>query len=171
MIEKSIIKALKKRHGTYNFNGLIEYMQNTGYVYENLKLKGPLAIATLNGVLLDVYKLERFSDSLVFFIILHETAHMKRIDRMGKETMIKNLSIQDFKEFCNYLFVEEILADRYACRLFYHINKEVYNWCDTQELNIESKQKQYEPIARLYYGKIKNDCEKYNEVINDFIIN
>ncbi len=170
MIEQSIIQELSERHGVYNFNGLIEYMQNSGYVYQDRKLRGPLAIATLNGILLDMSMIRRYGNKLIFFIILHETAHMKRIDRMGKDGMLSNLSIEDFKEFCNHIFKEEIFADRYACIMFYHFNKQTYYWSETQQLNLESRQKEYEPMARAYYGKIQNDEEKYNEMINDFIV-
>ncbi|TXG80777.1 MAG: hypothetical protein E6R13_07415 [Spirochaetes bacterium] len=170
MIDETIITELSKRHGYYNFNALIEYMQNSGYTYQDRGLRGPLAIATLNGVLLDMSMINRYGDRLVYFIILHETAHMKRIGRMGKETMLSNLSLEDFKEFCNHIFVEEIFADRYACVLFYHFNKHRYYWSETQQLNLKQRQEQYEPIARMYYGKIQNDENKYNEMIKHFII-
>jgi len=170
MIDSSIIQELSERHGTYNFNALIEYMENSGYTYQDRSLRGPLAIATLNGVLLDMSMIKRYGNKLVYFIILHETAHMKRIDRMGKDGMLRNLSIEDFKEFCNHIFEEEIFADRYACMLFYHFNKQIYYWSETQQLNLESRQREYEPMARMYYGKIQNDEDKYNEMIDNFIV-
>lgn len=170
MIETSIIQELSERHGTYNFNALIEYMKNSGYTYQDRSLRGPLAIATLNGVLLDMSMIRRYGDRLVYFIILHETAHMKRIGRMGKKTMLENLSLEDFEAFCNHIFVEEIFADRYACILFYHFNREHYFWNETQQLNLKTRQKKYEPMARMYYGKIQNDENKYNEMIEAFIV-
>ena len=170
MIEQTIIDKLSERDGRYNFIKLLGYMQDSGYNYMDRKLRGPLAIATLNGVLLDMSTIDRYHDKLVYFILLHETAHMKRIDRMGKDLMLSNLSIEDFGEFTAHIFEEEIFADRYACSLFYRFNKEIYPWYETQQLNLKYKQDQYEPMARRYYGKIQNNEEKYNEMINNFII-
>lgn len=170
MIDSTIIQKLSERDGKYNFIMLLEYMHDSGYTYENKKLLGPLAIATLNGVLLDMSTIDRYNDKLVYFILLHETAHMKRIDRMGKELMLANLSIEDFDTFTAHIFEEEIFADRYACRLFYHFNNEIYPWYETQQLNLKYKQDKYEPMARMYYGKIQNNEEKYNEMINNFIV-
>lgn len=170
MIEQTIIDKLSERDGRYNFIKLLEYMQASGYTYVDKKLRGPLAIATLNGILLDMSTIDRYHDKLVYFILLHETAHMKRIGRMGKELMLANLSIEDFDEFTAHIFEEEIFADRYACRLFFHFNKEIYPWYETQQLNLKYKQEQYGPMARMYYGKIQNNEEKYNEMISNFIV-
>lgn len=171
MIEESIIEILVERDGEYNFTRLLKYMQDTGFSYQNKRLDGPLAIATINGVLLDMSIIDLYHDKFVYFILLHETAHMKRIAKMGKETMIKNLSIEDFDEFSNHIFEEEIFADRYACRLFYCFNRESYSWYETQQLNLKYKQKQYKPMIKLYYGKVQNNEENYNEIIKNFIIN
>ena len=170
MIDIAILEKLIERNGQYNFTKLVDYLLDTGFVYQDRKLRGPLAIATLNGVLLDMSVIDRYHDKLVYFILLHETAHMKRINRMGKEMMLSNLSIEDFGEFTAHIFEEETFADRYACSLFYHFNKEIYPWYETQQLNLKYKQEQYEKMARMYYGKIQNNEEKYNEMINNFII-
>ena len=170
MIDIAILEKLIERNGQYNFTKLVDYLLDTGFVYQDRKLRGPLAIATLNGVLLDMSVIDRYHDKLVYFILLHETAHMKRINRMGKEMMLSNLSIEDFGEFTAHIFEEEIFADRYACSLFYHFNKEIYPWYETQQLNLKYKQDQYEKMARMYYGKIQNNEEKYNEMISNFII-
>lgn len=170
MIDIAILEKLIERNGKYNFTKLVDYLLDTGFVYQDRKLRGPLAIATLNGVLLDMSVIDRYHDKLVYFILLHETAHMKRIGRMGKELMLANLSIEDFGEFTAHIFEEEIFADRYACSLFYRFNKEIYPWYETQQLNLKYKQDQYESSARMYYGKIQNNEEKYNEMISQFII-
>jgi hypothetical protein len=170
MVDVTILEKLIERNGEYNFTKLVDYMLDTGFVYQDRKLTGPLAIATLNGVLLDMSVINRYHDKLVYFILLHETAHMKRIGRMGKDLMLANLSIEDFDEFTAHIFEEEIFADRYACRLFYHFNKEIYPWYETQQLNLKYKQEQYGSMARMYYGKIQNNEEKYNEMINNFIV-
>jgi hypothetical protein len=169
MIDQKIIDSLKQRHGKYDFNKLIEFIQSTGFIYKARKINGPIAIASIDCVYIDVDKVDYFGDRLVYFIILHETCHMKRITKLGSEWMLRNLSFEDFDEFTKHIFIEEILADRYACRMFYEFNKVVYPWRDTQQLDDKIKQQQYAPMARLYFGKIQNDINKYNELISGFI--
>lgn len=169
MIDQEIIDSLTKRHGKYDFNKLIEFIQSTGFTYKARKINGPIAIATIDCVYIDVDKVDYFGDKLAYFIILHETCHMKRITKFGSEWMLRNLSFEKFDEFTKHIFIEEILADRYACRVFYEFNKVVYPWSETQQLDHKIKQKQYAPMARLYFGKIQNDINKYNELISEFI--
>lgn len=169
MIDQEIIDSLTQRHGKYDFNKLIEFIESTGFVYKARKINGPIAIATINGIYIDVDKVDYFGDKLVYFIILHETCHMKRITKLGGEWMLRNLSFDDFDEFTKHIFIEEILADRYACLMFYEFNKLVYPWSETQQLDQKRKQEDYAPMARLYFGKIQNDINKYNELISEFI--
>jgi hypothetical protein len=169
MIDQKIIDSLKQRHGKYDFNKLIEFIQSTGFIYKARKINGPIAIASIDCVYIDVDKVDYFGDRLVYFIILHETCHMKRITKLGSEWMLRNLSFEDFDVFTKHIFIEEILADRYACRMFYEFNKVVYPWYQTQQLDQKRKQEEYAPMARLYFGKIQNDINKYNELIIKFI--
>ena len=170
MIDQKIIDHLALRHGKYDFNKLIEFIQSTGFTYKAKKIYGaPIAIASINNIYIDVDKVDYYGDKLAYFIILHETCHMKRITKFGAEWMLRNLSLEEFGEFTKHIFIEEILADRYACRLFYKFNKTVYPWYQTQQLDQKHKQEQYEPMAKLYFGKIQNDINKYNELISGFI--
>jgi hypothetical protein len=169
MIDEKIIEYLKNLNGEYDFIKLIEYMQASGFCYKQESLRGPIAIATLTGVLVDLDNCDSYNDKMVYFIFLHETAHMKRITKLGKEKILSNLSITDFQEFIDHIFVEEILADRFACRMFYKFNKEIYPWYQTQMLNEPSKQEKYKPMANLYFNKIDNNEENYNELIKQFI--
>lgn len=170
MIDKILKYKLLERDGKYNFKALVQFIESNGYDYLSKELRGPLAIATLNGVLINTSLLDRLDDKFIFFALLHETAHMKRINKMGKAEFIRNLSLDDFNEFMCHIIYEEILADRYACKLFYLFNKENYPWGETQQLNLPDKQKKYEQIANGYFGYIQNDEKKYDEVINNFII-
>ncbi len=170
MIDEKIIELLSKRHGTYDFNKLIEFIESTGFVYKAKTIKyRPIAIATIDCVYLDLNKLDYFGDKLTYFIILHETCHMKRLLKFGYEWYLNILSETDFKDLLNNLVSEEILADRYASAIFYKFNKVVYPWNQTQELNLQHKQLQYAPSVNLYFGKIQNDINKYNELISEFI--
>lgn len=171
MIDTNIKYNLLSRDGRYNFKGLVDFLDNNKFNYQVKNLRGPLAIATIDSVLINVSILDRYDDKFVFFVLLHETAHMKRIAKLGKDKIIRNLSLSDFNEFMEHILYEEVLADRYACQLFYLLNKETYPWNETQQLNLLEKQKQYEKIAMGYFGHIQNDENKYNEVINNFIVN
>ena len=169
MIDQKIIDSLTQRHGKYDFNKLIEFMQATGFIYKTRKINGPIAIATIDCVYIDVDKVDYFGHKMAYFIILHETCHMKRINKFGFDWMLHNLSLEDFEEFTKYIFIEEILADRYACRMFYEFNKVVYPWSQTQQLDQKHEQENYAPMAKLYFGVIQNDINKYNELISEFI--
>lgn len=170
MVDRLIKYKLLERDGKYNFKALVSFIETSGFDYTSKELRGPLAIATLNGVLINISLLDRLDDKFIFFVLLHETAHMKRINKMGKAEIIRNLSLDNFNEFMGHIIHEEVLADRYACKLFYSLNKEIYPWDETQQLNLPDKQKQYEQIAMGYYGHIQNDEKKYDEMINSFII-
>ena len=169
MIDESIKKALAKLDGKLKFNNLIKFIEDTGITFKDMEMTGPLGIATLDCIYLDISQLKRYNDRFVYFVILHETAHFKRITKMGRDVMLKNLSMDNFDELLTHVFFEEILADRYACRMFYHFNRDIYPWSQTQQLNLPSKQLQYHPMARNYFGKIQNDEKKYYELIEQFI--
>ena len=170
MVDRLIKYKLLERDGKYNFKALVSFIETSGFDYTSKELRGPLAIATLNGVLINISLLDRLDDKFIFFVLLHETAHMKRINKMGKAEIIRNLSLDNFNEFMGHIIHEEVLADRYACKLFYSLKKEIYPLGETQQLNLPDKQKQYEQIAMGYYGHIQNDEKKYDEMINSFII-
>lgn len=170
MIDQEIIDELSKRQGKYDFIKLIEFLQSTNFIYKAKKINGlPIAIATLDCVYVDLNKLDAFGDKLVYFVLLHETAHMKRIAKFGHDWLLEKLSHKKFNKFLKHVFEEEIIADRYACLLFFLLNKEIFLWKDTQQLNLKHKQQMYEPMAKLYFGRIQNDINKYNELILEFI--
>lgn len=169
MIDETIKEALSKRDGKYKFNDLLTFIESTGITYKDRELCGPLAIATLDYILLDINMIDHYDDRLLFFIILHETAHYKRITKYGRNWLLEGLSIADYENFTNFIFKEEIIADRYACKMFYHFNKNIYSWENTQQLNLIEKQKAYAPLANLYFGKIQNNEEIYTKLIESFI--
>lgn len=169
MIDKTIRDALSKRDGQYKFNDLLTFIESTGYTFKDRELHGILAFASLDYIMLDINMIDHYDDRVLFFIILHETAHFKRIRKKGKNWLLNGLSIEEFEPFTHFIFEEEILADRYACRLFYRFNESIYNWEHTQQLNLIEKQKAYAPLAEMYFGKIKNNEEIYNKLIETFI--
>lgn len=175
MVDNIIKTELLKRHGEYDFNELVKFIENTGFEYKSVGLRGPLGISTLDNIMLDIDSINNvgnmFGDKFIFYIILHETAHFKRIQKLGRNEMLGRLSNSNYNRFLDHVFEEEVIADRYATRLFYRFNKRIYPWSETQELNLIENQEIYETFARSYYGKINNDEELYTELINKFIIN
>lgn len=171
MIDESIIKILNNKESKLDWKGLLDYMESTGIDYQNKKLRGPWGIATFYCIFLDMDMICRYDDKLLYFIILHETSHYKRIIKKGgKDGVIKTLSEEDFDVFFNSVVEEEIVADRYASLLYYQFNKISWPREATQQLNLGYKQENYVPIAKLLYGVVKNKEENYIELLESFIV-
>jgi hypothetical protein len=171
MIEESITETLSNMDGKYKFNDLLTFMEVSGINFINRRLAGPLAIATLDGVIVDVKNIKNYPEKVVYFIFIHEIAHMKRINKFGKDWLLSQLSIEEEELFLSEICKEEVLADRYACRMFYKLNNLIFPWTSTQQLNLPEKQKAYAPLViHGYYKKINNDEETYRKLIQSFII-
>ena len=172
MIDESIKTALLEKHGKFNFNALLAFMENTGINYQNRRMCGPLGLATYHTVYVDLDCINQYPDNLLYFIILHETAHYKRIERMGgKDEVIKMLSIDDFEEFSKHVIDEEIFADRYACFIYQILNKKKFPREATQNLHLKERQESYKTnsVIRLF-GVVQNSEEIYNKLIDRFLI-
>lgn len=171
MLNKKLKKVLVENLTTKNVDELISFMENSGVKYYMADLRGPLALATFYGVYIDInsIKLKSFSDKLMYFVILHETAHVKRMKKLGKKEILKNLSLNDFDEFFKHILGEELIADRYGCFMYYNLTKEVYPKSMTQNLHIKEVVDRYKSTARALYGQIDNDEKKYKELVNKFI--
>jgi len=100
MIDKSLKTALKKKKSDLNFKQLLEFMEASGIDFKDRKIKfNSLGIATMYGLVINSEELDRYDDRITFFVILHEIAHYKRIQKMGKDALIKALSAEDFDTF------------------------------------------------------------------------
>ena len=172
MIDESIKKALLEKHGKLNFKALLDFMESTGINYQNRKMRGPLGLATYHTVYINLDAINIYPDNLLYFIILHEIGHYKRIERMGgKDGVIKMLSIEDLDAFCEHIIGEEIFADRYACFLYQILTKAKFPREATQNLHIKYVQERYkERSAILLFGKVKNNEEIYHQLIDSFLI-
>jgi hypothetical protein len=171
MLNKNLKKALVDNLPSKNVEALICFMENAGVKYYMADLRGPLALATYYGVYIDLNTIKNrgLSEMLIYFIIFHETAHMKRIKRMGKKLLLKNLSTTDFDLFFEHVLGEELVADRYGCYMYYNLTKKVYPKYMTQQLDIKENAERYKGLARQLYGQVDNDENKYKELINKFI--
>jgi hypothetical protein len=170
MIEESIAKTLINRQRPYNFAGLLSMMESSGIEFKSKGLRGPVGMASLDCIYLDLSKLDRLADNFVFYIVLHEMAHLKRIQKMGKLAMLAKLSADNFNVYFNHIITEEIIADRYASLMFYGLNKELFPVEMTQQLHLPEIQAKYQFVVRSNFGVYKNDMAIYEEAIKKYII-
>jgi hypothetical protein len=157
----------------FNVYDLVLFMEKSDISYYMADLKGPLGLTTLDGVYIDLNEIMvRYtseSSKILYFILLHETAHMKRIIKMGKHEVLKQLSNTDFDKLFDHIISEEIIADRYGSLLYYFLNKKIYPKHYTQQLdNIHIKEK-YRNNAIVFLGQIQNDETSYYNFVNKFI--
>lgn len=171
MIDESLIECLKDKHGKYDFNQLIELMQASNIVFKDRKLKSAAGIATYECIYVDTTKFDfSFPDFMVYFIMLHEMAHHKRLRKYGKEHFIKEISNENYNELFEHVIAEEILADRYASRVFYKLNNKVFPKHYTQCLDNPNKKAAYRYRIEFFFGKVQNNEEKYDNLFKQFII-
>jgi hypothetical protein len=169
MIADELKLLLASKHGKFNFNALISYMEDSDIVYVVKKLHRGLGMTTVDMVIIDTTKLSKLNDSLIYFCILHETAHAKQIKKIGFYALIKILSNDIFDELFEHFIKEEIRADRYASLMFYKLTGIQYPIEFTQQLNLPYRREDYKNVVKLVFGKIK-DKDSYYEVMNNFII-
>lgn len=169
-LKNTLTEIIKKQ----NVDGLIGFMENSGVEYHMADLRGPLAMATFEGVFIDLKRImsRAFMDDtrLIYFVILHETAHIKRMKKLGKKEILRNLSLDVFEEFFEHVIGEELIADRYGCYVYKKLNDNVFPSYMTQQLDIELNKEKYKQTARGFFGRIQNDEKKYKELFEQFII-
>jgi len=160
-----------------NIDGLIRLMEESDIEYLMADLNGPMGMATFNAVYINFNVISKYVTinkstehlKMLYFIILHETAHFKRIRKMGKDVMLKNLSLSDFNEFSEHIINEEVFADKYASIIYYKLNKFIYPKDYTQRLDNQQNKERYKEKTRSYFNVIQNDETKYNNFVNKFI--
>ena len=172
MLSKKLKKALIENLPTKNVDDLICFMENAGVKYYMADLTGPLALATFYGVYIDINKIKSkaVGEMLMYFVILHETAHMKRIKKLGKKEILRNLSNKNFDDFFNHVLGEELIADRYGCYMYYNLTKQIYPKSMTQNLHIKEVADNYKSTARYLFGQIENNEEDYKKLVTKFIM-
>ena len=107
-----------------DFEVLIKFISSLDIKFTDCNLKGPYGMSTIYGIYLDMDKIiSRFHPMMIKYIILHEIGHYKRITKLGKEQVIKNLSLENYDEFCDSVIFEEIIADRYACLVYLRLER------------------------------------------------
>ena len=168
MIDNELKNILIGRLAGLNVNGLIKYMEESGAKYKKAKLRDAYGMSSIDTVYIDFDIIP--NDFMLYFVIIHETSHYKRIKKLGVEKILENLSSDNFDYFNNFLLGEEIICDRYASLLYYHFNKKNYPKHLTQCLDRDINKEKYRQMIRSFHKKIENNEESFNKFIESFII-
>lgn len=163
-------QRLRSIESNLNFNGLIELIERDNIKINFTKLNGPFGLATYFGVFVDIETiLSGFPPDILFFTILHEIAHYKKIMGNPLDDLITILSNKDVDSFVEEVITEERFADRYASILFFKLNQKTYPNYWTQELEKEYKREKYKKeIIPLLFGKINNK-DDYNNLVEKLL--
>ena len=152
------------------FERLIMYLEHLKIPVKNCNLIGCFGMAIDKGIFIDVEKIfTQYDARLVFFTILHEAAHYKTIQRIGKSQVVKMLAEEDFEVFANQIIDEEIIADRYASRLFLRMNGVPFPAYYTQQLDQSYYRDQYKKGIRSKLYKLVSTEEDYDNLWPRFI--
>lgn len=172
MIDRSIREEIWNNSREFNSIGLLKLMEDSGANFVDRNTIGIYGFATYHTVYLDLKRIKQFPPTFLFFVILHETAHFKRITKMGgKDGIIQLLSITDFDEFVDAVINEEVIADRYACYVFNVLNGRLLSREVTQNLHHEQARANYKNNnARFLFGVVKNDEETYHRLCESFFV-
>ena len=170
-MDESIKIALKDKKNGIDLNPLITIMEDSGIEFKNCKLNGPFGMATHLHVYLDLNKIiESFNPSMIWYIVLHEIGHYRRIQKMGKDKMLEMFSLDDFEAFYWHVITEEIFADRYASFIYYKNNKKEFPRNATQQLHLKGNQIKYKGSIEPLFGVVKNNEKNYIELVESYII-
>jgi hypothetical protein len=168
-MNESIKEKLRNYNDGFNLEPIIQYMENIGFEYVDKYLNGYLGIATIYCVYIDIDELKkRFNNRFIAYVILHETAHAKRIERMGLNNVIKMLSNDDFKVYSDHIIEEEVVADRYVCHVFKRLTGYYFPREATQQLNLKPNRDRYIETTKKMFGKITNE-ETYKQYLKQFV--
>lgn len=172
MIDGDIIYFLTDLDSKSNldFLKLITFINENDIPIFSNELVSAFGIATFYGIHLDIRLLKTISHDIVFFIILHEIGHYKRIVKKGKQYHLHCLSDNNIDNLYNHILIEEMIADRYGSLVFRLLNGTTYPYEKTQRLRSISNQFKFYTTAQQMYNMVQNDEKKYNELINNFII-
>jgi hypothetical protein len=172
--KNKIIDTLSKdKIMEFNVYDLISYMEKSDINYYMADLKGPLGLTSLDAIYIDLNEIiVRYTSEcskFLYFIILHETAHMKRIIKMGREEVLRNLSTNNFDDLFEHIIGEELIADKYGSLLYYFLNKKFYPKHYTQQLDNIHVREKYKNNVSVFFGQIQNDETSYYNFVNKFI--
>jgi hypothetical protein len=164
-----MLDFLKDKLNTLNFPALLSLIKDNNIELVDTKILGAIGIAGPERILLDQAKLNCYPPNMVYFAVLHEIYHYKRIKLLGKAAIVKQFSNTNFEEFHEHLIKEEVGADRYGRLLYFKFNRTQYPVQLTQQLHEEFYANRYKRLSKQVFGVVKNE-EDYNKLFEEFII-
>ena len=160
-----------------NFETILTIINESNIKIINACLSDDIVgLTTLDCIYIDIYDiLTRVSVGeinlhKVFFILLHEIAHKKRIDKHGVDYHLNMLTTSDFKSFHEFIIAEELFADRWASLVFYLINQTKFHISQTQGLHITLNKELYINSLKETHNLFKATNFNYNKMIKQFLI-
>jgi hypothetical protein len=162
---------LKKKLGELNYAALLTLIKDNNIDLIFAKILGGLGLTTPDKIYLDEGKLNCHRPDVVFFTILHEIFHYKRIKLLGNAFFVAQFSNENFDEFHQFVVNEENFADRYGRLIFFKFNKFPYPVEFTQMLHDEYYASRYKFITKQMFELFKtkgSDC--YDKLYEEFII-
>ena len=136
-------------------------------VLDDKILRDFAGLSTLYGIYFDLTRLDKQPDNLKCFIILHELAHIKRFQKLGKNEVINYLSETNFDLFCDKIINEEIIADRYASLVYFKLTKIKLPEYMTQGLHIKPKRDMYKQSLKFTFGLNDGTEETYKKKLKE----
>ena len=171
----NIINELKYLKGVSDlyFSNLLEMINDESIPIRNAKLKNAYAITTFDCIYYDfdaITSHEFYGDEFLYYVMLHEICHYKRIKKFGNEKFITGLTSNSLTEYFDFLINEEIISDRWASYIFYKLNGRLLRNHMTQNLHIEENKNKFMVSNVRSFNIISGDMKNYDELVNHHII-
>jgi len=99
MIDNKVREHLSKLQGEYDFISLLNFCEQHKINLKAARIKDGLGFACRRCIYLDINKLATHQTKMVYWLILHEVYHYKRIKKMGVKKMVKDFSDTNFETF------------------------------------------------------------------------
>lgn len=159
----------EKHTDNLNFNGLYEYIieNNIEIEFTNIRFSA-IGFTSYDKVYISKSIPSYIDDNVLFMIICHEIGHFLRFRKKGLKFHLNNLSINDKEIFFEKLIHEEIIADKFSCLLFYHLNRFIYEG-QMQDLHLTENVDKYKQQVDFLYQYYSSDENEYIKTINNFI--
>lgn len=157
----------------YNFNGLYQFIVDNNIPIEFVRFNvSALGMASFNKVYIKKDLLYCDVDlNLYFMVIAHEIGHYLSYKKYGLEYHLDRLSSTDWNYFYEHIIHEEIFAEKFACILYYKLNKHVY-YGYRQDLHLKENRREYKKLTKKHlFKRYTNDVEDYQKAVDSLIIN
>ena len=171
-MDKRIAEHILKWHYEcdLDFIKLLSFINENKIPIADSKLINALGMATYYKIHLDIDHIEFQPHKLRYFIILHEIAHYKRLQKKGLDYHLSKLSSDNLKDVYEHIILEELIADRYAMKTFHTLIKEYYPYEETQRINDYGNKIKFMSSANALMGVLENNEDSYKKMINNHIM-